>query len=163
MERYVLGFAEIGGTQVAVAGGKGANLGELARVEGIDVPAGFCVTTAAFRRVVAADPAVAELLDRLAGVDAGERQAVERASAALRGAVESAAVPDDVTEAVAAALHELGASAAYAVRSSATTEDLPGASSAGQHDSFLDVVGVDGIVRHVRRCWASLYTDRAVA
>jgi pyruvate,water dikinase len=162
MERYVLGLAEIDRTQIAAAGGKGANLGELARVEGIDVPAGFCLTTAAFRRVVAADPAVAELLDRLTRVDAGEREEVERASAALRGAVESATISDELTEAVTAALHELGAGAAYAVRSSATAEDLPGASSAGQHESFLNVVGVDEILRHVRRCWASLHTERAV-
>ncbi|HJQ37987.1 MAG TPA: rifamycin-inactivating phosphotransferase [Thermoanaerobaculia bacterium] len=126
MSDYVLDLRELDQTQVAVAGGKGANLGELSRIEGIHVPPGFCVTTDAFRRFMA---------------EGGER------------------IPDDLAAAITARIRE---DVAYAVRSSATAEDSPSASFAGQHDSYLNVVGPAAILEHVRRCWASLFTERAV-
>ena len=121
IDRYVLGLDEIDQTQGALVGGKGANLGELSRIEGIRVPAGFCVTTDAFRRIVTEAPLA-------------------------------------ITRSVA----RLGGQAAYAVRSSATAEDLPTAAFAGQQDTYLNVVGAASIIAHVRRCWASLFTERAV-
>ena len=84
MTRYVVGFEEIDGTQVALVGGKGANLGELSRVDGIRVPAGFCVTTEAFQRIVAAAPSVAERLDRLARLHPDDRAAIRTISAEVR-------------------------------------------------------------------------------
>jgi pyruvate,water dikinase len=124
----VLDLEEIDRTQVAAVGGKGASLGELMRIDGIDVPPGFCVTTDAYRRVV----------------------------------VQGAPI-DAVAAAITGALARHGAQAAYAVRSSATAEDLPNASFAGQHDTYLNVVGPAVILDAVRRCWASLFTDRAVS
>src|SRR5215471_6760282 len=92
-ERYVLGLEEIDKTQVALAGGKGAQLGELSRIEGIRVPAGFCVTTDAFRRIMRAAPWIDDQLDRLSRLDPGDRQAIRRLSAEIRRALEGTAIP----------------------------------------------------------------------
>jgi len=162
IDRYVLGLDEIDQTQGALVGGKGANLGELSRIEGIRVPAGFCVTTDAFRRIVTEAPLIDEQLDRLSRLDSGDRQAIGALSAELRRAVEGIVIPDDLASAVTRAVERLGGQAAYAVRSSATAEDLPTASFAGQQDTYLNVVGAASIIAHVRRCWASLFTERAV-
>src|SRR5512143_401979 len=120
-----MGFEEIDRAQVALVGGKGAHLGELSRIAGIHVPAGFCVTTDAFRRVMADVPGIVDALDRLSRVDPNDRDAIRTHSAAIREAVAEIVVPDDVATAVAGALGRLGEHAAYAVRSSATAEDLP--------------------------------------
>jgi pyruvate,water dikinase len=162
MGNGVLGFEEIDRTRVALVGGKGAGLGELARIEGIRVPPGFCVTTDAFRRTLAGDPAIDEALDRLAQLDPGDLDGIRSGAARLRGIIEASAMPDDVAGAITGALARLGGDLPYAVRSSATAEDLPSASFAGQQDTFLNVVGRAAILEHVRRCWASLFTDRAV-
>jgi rifampicin phosphotransferase len=162
MGSYVLGFQEIDGTQVAVVGGKGAQLGELSRIDGIRVPAGFCVTTAAFRRIMADAPSTGGRLDRLSCLDPDDRESIRTLSAEVRRTVEGIAIPDDLAAAITGAVARLGEQAAYAVRSSATAEDLPAASFAGQHDTYLNIVGPAAILRHVGRCWASLFTERAV-
>jgi pyruvate,water dikinase len=181
-ERYVLGFDEIGtaatGTRVAstagagtaaagpapvaLAGGKGANLGELSRLKGVSVPPGFCVTTAAFEEVVTTAPGIDERLGRLERLGAGDRQAISALSEQVRQAIEAIVIPDGLAAEIAGAVSRLGERDAYAVRSSATAEDLPTASFAGQQDSYLNIVGTDAVLEHVRRCWASLFTDRAV-
>jgi rifampicin phosphotransferase len=162
IERYVLGLEEIDKTQVALVGGKGASLGELSRIEGIRVPAGFCVTTDAFRRVMTMAPWVDDQLDRLSRLEQDDRQAIRTLSAEIRQTVDGIAIPDDLAAAITSSLTRLGGQAAYAVRSSATAEDLPTASFAGQQDTYLNVVGPAAILKHVRRCWASLFTERAV-
>jgi pyruvate,water dikinase len=163
MGTYVLGFEEIDRTQVAVVGGKGAHLGELSRIEGVGVPAGFCVTTEAFRRIMAEAPAFDELLERLAHLKPDDREAIRAQSAEIRRTIEGIVIPADIAAEITGALARLGGEeAAYAVRSSATAEDLPGASFAGQQDSYLNVVGPAEILRHVSRCWGSLFTERAV-
>jgi len=159
---YVLGFQEIDETQVAVVGGKGAHLGELSRIEGIRVPPGFCVTTDAFRRVMGEARSIDDRLDRLARLKAGDREAIRTLSAEIRRTLERIAIPEDVAAAITLALARLGEQAAYAVRSSATAEDLPTASFAGQHDTYLNIVGPAAILQHVGRSWASLFTERAV-
>ena len=159
----VVDLAAIDRTLIGVAGGKGAGLGELLRMDGVRVPPGFCVTTRAFTRVVAAAPEVDALLDELAGVAPDDREGLAALAGGLREAVEALPVPDDLAAAIGEALDALGPDTPVAVRSSATAEDLPTASFAGQQDSFLGVVGAAAVVDHVRRCWASLYTDRAVA
>ena len=159
---YVADFQAIDATQVAVAGGKGAHLGELSRIDGIRVPPGFCVTTDAFRRIVREAPAIDERLDRLSRVEADDREAIRTLSAEIRRSLEGIAIPDEVAAAITLALAGLGEHTACAVRSSATAEDLPTASFAGQQDTYLNVVGPAAILRHVSRCWASLFTERAV-
>ncbi len=159
---YVLGFQEIDQTQAAVVGGKGAHLGELSRIEGIRVPAGFCVTTEAFQRITAEAPSIDDRLDRLSRLKPGDREAIRALSAEIRRTLEGIAIPDDLAAAITRPLARLGEQAAYAVRSSATAEDLPTASFAGQQDTYLNVVGPAAILQHVSRCWASLFTERAV-
>ena len=161
MGSYVLGLQEIDRTQIAVGGGKGAHLGELSRIDGIRVPAGFCVTTDAFRRIME-DAPIGDQLDRLSRLNPDDREEIRAHSAEIRQILEEVVIPDDLAAAITGALAGLGERAAYAVRSSATAEDLPGASFAGQQDTYLNVVGPVAVLRHVSRCWASLFTDRAV-
>ncbi|MEU7227879.1 phosphoenolpyruvate synthase [Streptomyces chrestomyceticus] len=161
-EQYVWDLNEIDEMQVAVVGGKAAHLGALSRIDGIRVPAGFCVTTDAFRRIMAEAPSLDERLDQLSRVDPDDREAIRTLSAQIRRTIEEIAVPDDISAAITRALARLGEQAACAVRSSATAEDLPTASFAGQQDTYLNVVGPTAVLQHVSRCWASLFTERAV-
>ncbi|HEY3080667.1 MAG TPA: PEP/pyruvate-binding domain-containing protein [Chloroflexota bacterium] len=146
---------------LALAGGKAVNLGELLRA-GLPVPPGFCVTTEAYARAVAGAD-LGPLLEELAGVRPQDQARQATLAAALRRRILAVAIPGDVADAVRRALDGLGAAVPVAVRSSATAEDLPFASFAGQQDTYLNVVGADAVLEAVRRCWASLWTDRAVA
>ena len=161
-EQYVLGLQEVDESQVAVVGGKGAHLGALSRIKGIHVPAGFCVTTDAFRRIMAEAPSIDDQLDQLSRLNPDDRDAIRMLSAEIRSRVEAIPIPDDLAAAITRALAHPGEQAAYAVRSSATAEDLPTASFAGQQDTYLNVVGPAAILKHVSLCWASLFTERSV-
>lgn len=160
--QYVLDLQEVDETQVAVVGGKGAHLGGLSRIEGIRVPRGFCVTTDAFRRIMAETPSLDERLDELSRLAPDDRETIGTLSARIRRTIEGTAIPDDLAAEITRALSRLGEQTACAVRSSATAEDLPTASFAGQQDTCLNVVGPTEILQHIRRCWASLFTERAV-
>ncbi len=162
IEQSVLGLHEVDEMQVAVVGGKGAHLGGLSRIEGIRVPAGFCVTTDAFGRIMAEAPSIDDRLDQLSRLHPDDREAIGALSAEIRRTLEEIAIPGDLAAAITRALAQLGEQAAYAVRSSATAEDLPTASFAGQQDTYLNVVGPAAVLQHVSRCWASLFTERAV-
>jgi pyruvate,water dikinase len=163
MGGYVLGFENIDQTQVAAVGGKGASLGELTRIDGVGVPSGFCVTTHAFQRIMAeAASSIDEPLGRLSRAKPDDREAIRALSAEIRRPLERIVIPDGLAAAITRALAQLGEDAAYAVRSSATAEDLPTASFAGLQDSYSNVVGPAAILHHLCRCWASLFTDRAV-
>ncbi|MGI5128671.1 PEP/pyruvate-binding domain-containing protein [Pseudonocardia sp. CA-107938] len=151
---WVRGFSDLGRGDVDVAGGKGANLGELVR-GGFPVPPGVVVTTAAYRAFVAETGIGDRLLELAAGSDP------EAASAQIRELMETAPVPDALAKEITAAVAELG-DGPFAVRSSATAEDLEGASFAGQQDTYLNIT-TDGLLDAVRRCWASLWTARALA
>src|SRR5262249_28725504 len=129
-----------------IAGGKAANLGELIRA-GLPVPPGFCVTTEAYARV-------AETVT----IDFDSLSSGGRVREAFRAAV----IPPAVAAAVIEAYRRLGESTPVAVRSSATAEDLPNASFAGQQDTYLNIIGAEAVLAAVQRCWASLWTERAV-
>jgi pyruvate,water dikinase len=157
----VLFLEEIAESQAAVVGGKAAHLGVLSRIAGVRVPTGFCITTGAFDRIMK-EASIDDRLDRLSCLAAEDRETIASLSEEIRRAVEAVAVPRDLADAITAALARLGANGAYAVRSSATAEDLPTASFAGQQDSYLNVEGTAAVLEHVRKCWASLFTERAV-
>ncbi|MDQ0987778.1 rifamycin-inactivating phosphotransferase [Streptomyces sp. V2I9] len=159
---YVVDLGEVDETRVAAVGGKGAHLGGLSRIEGIRVPDGFCVTTVAFRRAMAEVPSIGDRLDELSRLDPEDNEAMRTLSARIRRTIEEIAVPADIAAAVSGSLVRFGERAAYAVRSSATAEDLPTASFAGQQDTYLNVLGPAAVLRHISRCWASLFTERAV-
>src|ERR671928_1696782 len=105
---YVLGLQEIDQTQVAIVGGKGAHLGELSRIEGLRVPAGFCVTTDAFQRIMAEAQSIDDRLDRLSRLKPNDRDAIAALSAEIRGTLEGIAVPGDLASAITSALVHLG-------------------------------------------------------
>ena len=156
-----LTFAEVGADDLARVGGKAANLGALTRA-GVAVPPGFCVTTRAFDRFIASLPNAAAYFAALDALDGTSVDAARAAAESIRGALDPLAMPDDARAAIVRAWRELGAEEPLAVRSSATAEDLPGASFAGQQDTFLNVRGEMELLDAVRRCWISLFTDRAV-
>jgi pyruvate,water dikinase len=155
----VLPFAAIDAASIAVAGGKAANLGEMSRA-GFPVPPGFCVATQAYDEAAAALQ-LDELVGTLAAAeDAGSAQAVQLAEA-LRSRLLTAPISKTLFDALTAAYQEID-EGRVAVRSSATAEDLPHASFAGQQDTYLNLVGIEEICAAIRRCWASLWNDRAV-
>jgi pyruvate,water dikinase len=162
MGPYTLSFDEVDGTRLPEVGGKGANLGELTRA-GFPVPPGFCVTTAAYRDFVRTSGELNALLDSLDRVTHEDLDKIGILGARIRHHLEALTVPAGVRSAVLAAWRDLGSEQAYAVRSSATAEDLPSASFAGQQDTFLNVRGEGRLLDAVRRCWVSLFTDRAIA
>jgi pyruvate,water dikinase len=119
----VVRLDEVDPTDVALVGGKAAQLAALLRIDGVRVPEGACVTTAAYRRVVAASPLVEALVDGLSGLDPDDVGAIAARSAQVRRAIESVDVPGDLVAAIASAVEERGPDASFAVRSSATAED----------------------------------------
>ncbi|GAA3114808.1 phosphoenolpyruvate synthase [Planomonospora alba] len=152
----VLAFEDIAPGMLPLVGGKAANLGVLTAA-GFPVPPGVCLTTEAYRRVTERSGALEAVLDALEAASPTDTGSLAALAATARAAVLGAPVPDDVAEAV-----RRSARGPVAVRSSATAEDLPGASFAGQQDTYLNVVGPEAVLDAVRRCWASLWTDRAV-
>ena len=158
---FIIPFAAIGKDALLVAGGKAANLGELVRA-GFPVPPGFCVTTAAYE-TVADDAGLEPTLAALVEADAGDIGRLAELAAEARSRLAGADVPDVLGREISEAYGELGDGVPVAVRSSATAEDLPGASFAGQQDTYLNVVGAEAVLDAVRHCWASLWTDRAVS
>lgn len=162
MSSLVLGFQEMEKTQFLLVGGKGLNLGELSKIEGIPVPEGFCVTTVGYQKAIEQKETYYALLDRLTRLKAEERAQIGEISRQIRQMIMEVEVPSDVVEAVTHYLSRFGEEHAYAVRSSATAEDLPHASFAGQQDTYLNIIGKEAILQHISKCWASLFTDRAV-
>ena len=160
--RYVLDWRELDRREIGIVGGKGASLGELSRIEGIRVPPGFCLTTEAFRRAMSDASSIGDLLDQLSRLTPNDHEGIRALSAEIRRSIEAVGVPDEIATEITRALASLGERNACAVRSSATAEDSPTASFAGQHDSYLNVAGPAAILEHVSRCWASLFTERAV-
>src|SRR6266566_1067827 len=149
-------------TSLPVAGGKAANLGELIHA-GFAVPIGFCVTTAAYARV--SDRAGLDTY--LAGLEAVSREESARQielATAIRTTLHQTPLPPEIVEAVTSAYQSLspGEPLPVSVRSSATAEDLPEASFAGQQETFLHVIGIEAVLTAVQRCFASLWTDRAM-
>jgi len=148
-------------------GGKNASLGEMMMAE-LPVPPGFAVTTNAYDQIWTDRDLVDEVNSLLRSIDHDDLRANQQLSDKIRERIESVPVPEaviaDITEAYAALSEHCGVDdVPVAVRSSATAEDLPDASFAGQQDTFLWIRGIDSVLHHVRRCWSSLFTDRAIA
>jgi len=162
MSSYVLGFQDIDQTKRMVVGGKGANLGELSKIEGIRVPDGFCISTEAFKSIIGETPSMKALLGQLALLKVEDREKISELSGEIRSVIEGIAIPQDIHEEITRLLSRLGEKNAYAVRSSATAEDLLTASFAGQQDTYLNIIGKEAILKHISKCWASLFTERAV-
>ena len=162
MSLYVLDFQGIDKSKLTLAGGKGANLGEIFKIEGIQVPVGLCISTDAYKSIVRESSSINKLLDRLSMLRMEDRNEINAQSSEIRRLIEEIAVPEALQEELNLHLSRIGGDDAYAVRSSATAEDSPTASFAGQQDTYLNVRGKAAILQHVSKCWASLYTERAI-
>lgn len=162
MSSLVLGFHEMEKTQLLHVGGKGLNLCELSKIEGIQVPEGFCVTSVGYQKAIEQNETYHALLDRLTVLKVEDRDQIGEISRKIRQTLMEVEIPSDVKNAITHYLLQFGDKHAYAVRSSATAEDLPYASFAGQHDTYLNIIGKEAIMLHIKKCWASLFTDRAV-
>jgi rifampicin phosphotransferase len=162
MSSMVLSFQEMEKTQLLLVGGKGLNLGELTKIAGIQVPEGFCVATEGFQKAIEQNETFQALLDELTMLKVEDRDQIGEVSRKIRQIIMEVEIPSDVVKAVTHYLSQFGEEHAYAVRSSATAEDLPHASFAGQHDTYLNIIGKEAILQHISKCWASLFTDRAV-
>src|SRR5215472_5630458 len=159
----VLPLTAIDRTSLPIVGGKAANLGEMIRA-GLPVPPGFCVTTAAYTLVAGAS-GLEHILAELATTHTEDTTRLAELATAARARLLAAPIPTGISEAIIEAYRTLGDGdfVPVAVRSSATAEDLPYASFAGQQDTYLNIVGMDALLDAVRHCWASLWTDRAVS
>ncbi|MGK2899840.1 MAG: phosphoenolpyruvate synthase [Burkholderiaceae bacterium] len=168
--KYIRWFSEIGAGDVSLVGGKNASLGEMYRelaTRGVRVPNGFAVTAEAYRHVLDQGDGWSRLRQVLAGLDVRDVDDLARRARAAREIVYGAPLPADLVAEIGAAYARLqaeyGEQATFAVRSSATAEDLPTASFAGQHETFLNIAGEAKVLDAVRRCLASLFKDRAIS
>ncbi|GAA4845066.1 phosphoenolpyruvate synthase [Paenibacillus vulneris] len=162
MNGFVLDFQQLDKSSLPLAGGKGANLGEMTRA-GFAVPPGFCVTTAAYRAFIEQCDRMEDYFARLDSVKADQLEEITELGSAIRGYLVTVDMPKLVEASIIKHCRQAGDSKAYAVRSSATAEDLPSASFAGQQDTYLNVRGEEQLLQSIRRCWASLFTARAIS
>jgi pyruvate,water dikinase len=169
-QRYIRWFEEVGIDDIPLVGGKNASLGELVRElasRGIKVPNGFAVTAKAYWDFIASAGLEGKFRGILADLDTGDAANLQQRGSALRQAVMSASLPDELKQEIAAAYRALSEAAGgqldVAVRSSATAEDLPDASFAGQQETYLNVQGETALLENCKRCFASLFTDRAIS
>lgn len=162
--RFIKWFAELGKDDVGLVGGKGANLGEMTRA-GIAVPPGFCVTAEAYKYFVERMELQAKIRALIKQTDINDVEQLTLNTARIRDLIKATPVPPEIADEITRAYRELGGGddVSVAVRSSATAEDLPEASFAGQQDTYLNIKGAAAVVEHVRRCWASLWTARATS
>jgi len=159
MTPFILHFDTISAADLAKVGGKGANLGELTRA-GFNVPPGFCVATGAFWRFMT--EATQDIYAALENVALDDIEQLRQVGNEVRTHLKRIPLPEDVADVVVEAWLEIGKEYTYAVRSSATAEDLPYASFAGQHDTYLNVRGKEALLEGVKACFISLFTDRAI-
>ncbi len=164
--KYVKWFEEIDKNDIPVVGGKGANLGELTQ-NGLDVPPGFCITAGAYDYFIEEAGVGAKIREIIGDLDTEDSTALQVASRDIRKIIEESDIPEDLIKEIEKAYEELDKrvnleNTEVAVRSSATAEDLPEASFAGQQDTYLHISGKDELVNHARQCWSSLWTARAI-
>ncbi|MCM3762885.1 phosphoenolpyruvate synthase [Alkalihalobacillus oceani] len=162
MEPYILRFSEIDHTTLKSVGGKGLNIGKLLQIDGLKIPDGFCVTTKAYKEAIENLPELTGLFERLVGLKATDKAQISEISKEIRLTIEGSRMPKIVENEIKQALSLSESQEAYAIRSSSTAEDLPFASFAGQQDTYLNIKGENHILQHVIKCWASLFTERAV-
>jgi pyruvate,water dikinase len=160
-EKYCVWFHEISRHDVPLAGGKGANLGDMAQAN-LPVPPGFVITAPAYRLLVEHNDLVARIDDLLLDLDRSVCSQLQQAEPQIRALFEHVPIPPGLEQAIVDFYRQLGDGLAVAVRSSATAEDLAGASFAGQQETFLNIVGEEALLDAVRRCWSSLFTSQAI-
>ncbi len=166
-DKIILWLEELSKDDTPIAGGKGANLGELSRA-GVPVPPGFVVSAKAYRRFISETGLINKIIELLKDVDVSDAENLAKLSQQIKNMILETPIPKDIEDSIRKAYRELGKrigleNPRVAVRSSATAEDLEQASFAGQQDTYLNVIGEEEVVKHVKKCWASLFNDRAIA
>ncbi len=165
--KYTLFFKEALPEEYYLLGGKGASLASMSAAD-LPVPVGFCITTHAYADFLHGSALAEAIYEKVNSIDCANVAELDKVSEEVRGLLLVSPLPSEVEHSIKASYHQLCALAGatndlpVAVRSSATAEDLPDASFAGQQDTYLWVVGEEEVIEHVRRCWASLYTSRAI-
>ena len=164
--RYIKEFNQIGKEDIPIVGGKGANLGELTQ-KGLDVPPGFCITADAYTYFIDKAQLSDKIRQLVENTDREDSIELQRVSAEIKDLINSAEIPEDLEKEIVWAYEkfskEIGIdNPEVAIRSSATAEDLPEASFAGQQDTYLHISGIEELLKHVKKCWASLWTARAI-
>ncbi len=160
-DKLIVWFDEIGRQDVPLAGGKGANLGDMVRA-GMPVPPGFVITAPAYRLLIEQAGLAAQIDGLLCGLDRNACEAVQSIEPRIRELFVHIPIPGELEQAIVSSYRQLGDNEPVAVRSSATAEDLAGASFAGQQDTILNVVGEEELLQALRRCWSSLFTSQAI-
>lgn len=160
---HVLWFNQVRKTDIPLVGGKGANLGEMVHAK-IPVPDGFIVSAKAYYDFIKLTSLKQKIVTELTGLDVNDSKKLQQASKNIKTAILAAKMPEDIAEEIKEAYHKLSGTKdrLVAVRSSATAEDLPDASFAGQQETYLNVKGFKDVVKHVQKCWASLFESRAI-
>ena len=164
--KYIRWFNEIDKEDIPMVGGKGANLGELTQ-KGLEVPPGFCVTAEAYRYFIEKSDLGHIIKEKIGSLDVEDSAELQKVSKEVRDLIVEKPIPQDLADEIKTAYEEFNniigvEDGEVAVRSSATAEDLPEASFAGQQDTYLHIRGAEELLNHVRKCWASLWTARAV-
>ncbi|MGF7060342.1 phosphoenolpyruvate synthase [Brassicibacter mesophilus] len=164
--KYIKWFNEINKEDIPVVGGKGANLGELT-VKGVNVPPGFCVTASAYSDFIEKSNLQYDIVNILNQLNVEDSAQLQAKSSEIRGLIIKANIPTEIENEIEKAYIEFSSKVnlenpQVAIRSSATAEDLPEASFAGQQDTYLHIGGIEEVMRHIKRCWASLWTARAI-
>ena len=162
MNSYVYSFNELVESKFSEVGGKATNLIKLSNIDEVNLPEGFCITTTAYTEIFKSNKELESLLTQLSLIKINELDCISEISSKIRDVIVETNIPEKITNEIAIHLAKLGEDKSYAIRSSATAEDLPTASFAGQHDTYLNIIGIDNILKHIGKCWASLFTDRAV-
>lgn len=160
-EKLCVWFDKLTRADVPLAGGKGANLGEMVQA-GLPVPPGFVITAPSYRLVVETAALAGQIDDLLRDLDRDICNQLQKVEPLIRDLFTDVPIPVELEETIVSYYRELGEEAPVAVRSSATAEDLAGASFAGQQETMLNVVGAEALLRAVRRCWSSLFTAQAI-
>ncbi|MGM0436996.1 MAG: phosphoenolpyruvate synthase, partial [Bacillota bacterium] len=162
---YIKWFEELDGNDLDIAGGKGANLGELTQ-KGIKVPPGFCVTADTYKYFIEEKDLDNEIKELIAKVDRHDSNRLSNIASEIRDLIKYSEMPEEIKEEIKKAYKKLnkkvGEKTEVAVRSSATAEDLPEASFAGQQDTYLYIFGEEELINYIKECWASLWTARAI-
>jgi len=162
MNKYVYSLKQHLNPKLSEVGSKVANLIELCNINGINLPDGFCITTTAYAETFKDNKDLDLLLTKLSQVKINELDRINKIGNEIRDIIVRTNISGNIIAEIKYHLEKLGKNKSYAIRSSATAEDLPTASFAGQHDTYLNIVGFGSILKHISKCWASLFTDRAI-
>ena len=163
---YVKVFEKLGKEDIPIAGGKGANLGELTNAE-IPVPPGFVITSETYNKFITKTGIINQINDMLNGLDINDTLELQKVADDIKNLIITTDIPDDIQRVIIEAYNALCLKVdldevVVAIRSSATAEDLPDASFAGQQETYLNISGIDDVLENVRKCWASLFEARAI-